>query len=148
MRITDPIKGFALLEALVGLLIVASATAGAMHLHMAMAHHSEVVHQRVQAITMAQQTMELLRTRAATSMPPDHTDQTSPSTAYNVYTKIQPTNAPTLHQVHISVAWQDRQGKDHQVILESFITPPQALYSALLTMSLSPPTSNLQAPAP
>jgi Tfp pilus assembly protein PilV len=148
MRHNHPTKGFAILEALVGLLIVSTALAGAMHLYTVMAYHSEATRQRTQATTMAQQAMEILRTSTSTTAPPDHTDHTNPSTNFSVHTHIQPTSIPSLHQAHITIAWQDRNAKDHQLILNSLINAPQAIYSALLTTALDPHSPGSQLPEP
>jgi Tfp pilus assembly protein PilV len=146
-------RGFALLEALIALLVAALALAAVVRLQGAITKGSGDAVARSEALTLAQERMEQLRTQAATW--PGFTnlasadcadvaaDRSSNTTFQRCVTVANTTGGVDARDVTVRVQWNDTDGVQQAVVLSSTIGWDDPLGQAL---AARPPTGTMIAP--
>jgi type IV pilus modification protein PilV len=141
--------GFALVEALVALLILSVGILALAQLQTRMAQHSVLARQQVQAMVWAQERVEPWR--AATDQQFDaiasgHDSATSePGEPTRFERRWQVAAVGDAKTVQVQVQWVGRDGRDHSVQLRSLLLPGDGLRAALLMSPLSPAQTQLGA---
>lgn len=144
-----PQTGFALVEALVALLILSVGILALAQLQTRMAQHSALARQQVQAMALAQERVE--QWRAATDQQFDaiasgHDSAASqPGEPTGFERQWQVAVVGEAKTVQVQVQWAGRDGRDQSVHLRSLLLPGDGLRAALLMSPLSPAQTQLGA---
>lgn len=146
-------QGFALVEALVALLILSVGILALAQLQARITQHSALARQQVQATAWAQERVERWRAGAElqASAPEQRFEaivngQDSPAGDAATYERRwQVSSLAAAKAVAVQVQWSDREGRDQSVLLRSLIAPNDALRTALLMSPLSPAQTQLGA---
>lgn len=146
-------RGFALLEALIALLVAALALAAVVRLQGAITKGSGDAVARSEALTLAQERMEQLRTQASTwegflnlassACADIAADRSSNSTFQRCVTVANTTGGVDARDVTVRVQWNDADGVQQAVVLSSTIGWDDPLGQAL---SARPPGGTMIAP--
>jgi type IV pilus modification protein PilV len=145
--------GFALVEALVALLILSLGILALAQLQSRMAQHSALARQQVQAMAFAQERVE--QWRAATDQQfeaiapgQDHAASgPGEGTSFERRWQVAATGAGAgaTKTMQVQVQWAGRDGQDQEVQLRSLMLPNDGLRAALLMSPLSPAQTQLGA---
>lgn len=153
-RTTDQVqRGFALVEALVALLILTVGILALAHMQAHLSRHSAHAREQAQAITLAQELVERWRAGAERRTPTagsgfatiasgqDRVD--GGAAAYARRWEVD--DVAGAKAVVVQLQWPDRAGRDQLVQLRTLIAPGDALRSSLLMSPLSPAQAQLGA---
>ena len=130
----------ALLEALIGFLLLSLLSLGALYLHTRFRQDADAARQRTEAIHLAQRSVEGLRTYAPsasaalpeTALPPSAASFAS--TTYTLRQKLSDDPRLPLRSASVSVDWTDRTGHSSRLTLHALINRLLPLYSAVLSL--------------
>lgn len=141
-------RGTTLLEALVAFLVLSLGMLTVVRFQTQLRLNSDVARQRSEAVRIAQQEMENLRSfsvMAATAGARSFTDITSGATTlddiaeqagsntrYTVTRSVADDKLPHAKSASLSVAWDDRSGSAQKVVLETVIAAIDPAYSGAL----------------
>jgi Tfp pilus assembly protein PilV len=134
-------RGITLVEALIGFLLLSLGLLGALRLQSWLRLNGDIARQRTEAVRMAQQDMEQVRTFANAAAFQGITNQrngaSNSPTAFTL-TRTVATDSALKHN-HVTVSWPDRSGTTQTVELHSSIVGLAPVYSAALAL---PPQDN------
>jgi prepilin-type N-terminal cleavage/methylation domain-containing protein len=155
-------RGFTLIEAMIALVIIAFGLLALAGMQIMLSRGADVAKQRTEAMRLAQERMEVMRSYTAIAADPsvalawqDLSSQTSdPSTliasAYSntLFTRswfVGGTPDDAMRPVSVTVAWVDRAGEQQSVTLTSVISNTDPLRVGALGIAV-PPNSQLRHP--
>lgn len=130
-------RGFTLVEALIGLALLAFALLAIGSLQSQLSLHAELARQRSEATRLARQQLELLRHRDATHADLVAGEDAPPplgNTAYLRRWRLAGEAGDTARLAEVNVAWADRRGTPQRIALTSVLatTDPSALGALVL----------------
>jgi len=138
-------SGVALLEALIGFLLLSLLLLGGLHLHTRLRQGADAARQRTEAIHLAQRTVEGLRTYApsASAALPETVPATSEasfaSTTYTLRPDLSDDPHLPLRWASVSVDWTDRTGLPGRLALHALVNQLLPLYSTVLSLRPAQP---------
>jgi len=157
-------RGFSVIEALVALAVVAFGLIGVAGLHALMSRNADVAKQRSEAVRLAQQQIESMRsytTIAAAGGQPswdglaNGADNTTTNATFARAWTIAGSASDPMRRVSVNVTWTDRAGDTQQLTLNSVISKTDPADSGLLGFPLPqnttlkrPKNRNLNIPVP
>lgn len=161
-RIRQTARGFTLLEALVALVVMGFGMLALTSLQISLSRNADVAKQRTEALRLAQDRMEALRSFTGISTGTVNWDGLSSSSdsisSYNVgsstvgtnttYTRtwtLGGTSADRLRAATVQVSWTDRAGSAQSVSISSVIAQHDPAQAAYLTFPL-PQNTHLKRP--
>ena len=128
-------RGTSLLEALIAFLVL---TLGMVSIARVQGHlrlDADVARQRTEAVRLAQQDMETLRSERTFSAIASASRSVNPGTAYAIERRIEATGMPHAKAASITVRWVDRSGVAQQVALHSVIAGTDPRLSGALALA-------------
>lgn len=157
-------RGFSIIEALVALAVVAFGLTGVAGLQALMNRNADVAKQRSEAVRLAQQQIESMRSyttiAAAASQPSwnglaNGADNTTTNATFTRTWAIAGSASDPMRRVSVNVSWTDRAGDAQQLTLNSVISKTDPADSGLLGFPLPqnttlkrPKNRNLNIPVP
>lgn len=138
-------RGFTLVEALIGFLILSLGLMGALRMQSWLRLNGDIARQRTEAVRLAQQDMELVRTFSDARSFRDianHREVSSNTPTVFTLTRTVSSSAMLKHD-HVGVSWQDRSGSIQTIQLRSSLVGLSPVYSAALAL---PPQDKTLAP--
>lgn len=141
--------GTTLLEMLVACLLLALGVVGTLRLHGDLRRHAELSRQRHEAVRLAQQDLERLRAFATLASAPGLTSWTDVADAseavdpepwrasamrFTLTRSVREADVANARQVRVEVAWTDRFGSSHAIVLDSLIAGHAPSGSAALAL--------------
>lgn len=151
-------RGTTLLEGLVALLVLSLGMFSVGRVQTQLRLNADMARQRSEAVRLAQEDMERLRafsvlaTTAGARAYADIVNATTTvdastgyasNTRYQVARSITTANTPNAKDASVTVAWADRAGGEHQIVLNSVISGSNPAYSGAL--SVAPATAPMRA---
>lgn len=117
-------RGFTLIEALIAMLVVGFGMLAVVAMHLALARDADTSRQRGDAVRLAREKLEDLRTRGGAPADTDATDTHDLATArFERRWRLAADGASSGAWAEVGVAWTDRAGHRHHVSLRSVIDP-------------------------
>lgn len=168
----SPERGFSLIEAMIGLLIMSFGILALAGMQITLSRNADVSKQRVEAMRLAQQRMETMRSfthiAAVTATPVDPDRNGTPKLAWNDLASANDVNNPltsvnfsntsftrswavggamadSMRPVSVTVGWTDRAGEAQSITLNSVISQSDPSNVASLGFPL-PNNTNLKLP--
>ena len=123
--------GISLIEALIAMVIMAGGLAGLLSMQTSLARSVDVSKQRGEAVRLAQQQIESMRSFTKMVATPGHlawadlaagTDTVLTNTSFTRSWAIGGSVDDSLRDVSVTLAWQDRTGTNHSTMLQSVIS--------------------------
>lgn len=128
-------RGLGLVEALIAFLVLSLGMLAVVRLQPALRQHAEIARQRAEAVRLAQEDIEHLRSAAAPAagiVPAAFDiDEAAASTRYHLQREVDATAWPNLRTVTVSVRWPARDGELQQVRLATLIGTADPAIAAL-----------------
>lgn len=155
-------RGFTLIEAMIALVIIAFGLLALAGMQIMLSRNADVAKQRTEAMRLAQEQMEVMRSYTAIVSDPavplawqdlgtvaSHPTTLIPSTYSNTLFSrswlVGGTPADAMRPVSVTVAWVDRAGEPQSVTLTSVISNTDPVRVGALGIAM-PPNSNLRQP--
>lgn len=123
--------GISLFEALIAMVIMSGGLLGLLAMQTSLSHSADVAKQRSEAVRLAQQQIETMRSFTAIVGTPGQlawtdldagTDAVTTNTAFTRSWSIGGAVGDPLREVAVTLAWQDRTGDNHSMTLQSVIS--------------------------
>ena len=142
MRLLRLQRGASLLEALIAFAVLSLGLSGMARLQTHLRLDAEIARQRSEAVRLAQQDIETLRSfsalgaadhqRAYADIAPAQQPVSLATTRYELTRRVA--DAAGYKATGVTLAWADRRGQPHSVVLESMIAGSDPLLAASLTV--------------
>ncbi|MFL6660904.1 MAG: hypothetical protein ACJ8G7_01925 [Rhizobacter sp.] len=150
-------RGAALVESMIAFVLLALGALAVMQLQGHLRVASELMNQRAEAVRLAQQDLERLRSFTVIAASPTAASYAEIETAaemsagsvggateYRLSRQVQAAAQTRAKAVTVMVRWHDRLGAEQQVVLDSIIAGIDPSYSAALALA---PTGAAELPA-
>ena len=124
-------SGVSLLEALVAMVLMAGGLVGLLAMQMTLARSADIAKQKGEAVRLAQQQIESMRSFTTLVATPGHlawtdlgagNDAVSSNTTFTRTWTLSGSADDALREVSVSLAWQDRAGTEQRLTLQSVIS--------------------------
>lgn len=125
-------RGFSLVEALIGLLVLTLGLLAVLRGQPLLRQHAEIARQRSEAVRLAQEDIEQQRAALGTPVGGERlVDDALGSTRYRIVRAVDAASWPDACVVTVTVHWSDRAGAPQQLHLATIVaTPDPALAGA------------------
>lgn len=146
-------RGTTLLEGLVAFLVLSLGMLSVLRVQTQMRTNTDVARQRSEAVRIAQEDIEKLRafsviavragasayaSVASVTRAVDSGSGQPSNTSYALIREITAADAPASKNASVSVAWDDKSGSRHQVVLSTLISGQDPAYSGALKVTSQP----------
>ena len=128
-------RGTSLLEALVAFLVLSLGMVAIARVQGHLRLDADVARQRTEAVRLAQQDMETLRSERTFSTIASASRSVNPGTTYAIERRIEATAMPHAKAASITVRWADRSGVAQHVALHSIIAGTDPSLSGALALA-------------
>ena len=128
-------RGTSLLEALIAFLVLSLGMVSIARVQGHLRLDADVARQRTEAVRLAQQDMETLRSELTFSAIASASRSANTGTAYAIERRITATGMPHAKAASITVRWVDRSGVAQQVALHSVIAGTDPRLSGALALA-------------
>ena len=128
-------RGTSLLEALIAFLVLSLGMVSIARVQGHLRLDADVARQRTEAVRLAQQDMETLRSERTFSAIANASRSANTGTAYAIERRIEATGMPHAKAASITVRWVDRSGVAQQVALHSVIAGTDPRLSGALALA-------------
>jgi Tfp pilus assembly protein PilV len=128
-------RGTSLLEALVAFLVLSLGMVSIARVQSHLRLDADVARQRTEAVRLAQQDMETLRSERTFSAIASASRSVNAGTAYAIERRIEATGMPQAKAASITVRWTDRSGVPQQIALHSVIAATDPRLSGALALA-------------
>ena len=128
-------RGTSLLEALIAFLVLSLGMVAIARVQGHLRLDADVARQRTEAVRLAQQDMETLRSEPVFSTIASASRSVNAGTAYAIERRVAATGMPHAKAASITVRWADRSGAAQQVALHSVIAGTDPRLSGALALA-------------
>lgn len=128
-------RGTSLLEALIAFLVLSLGMVAIARVQGHLRLNADVARQRTEAVRLAQQDMETLRSERTFSAIASASRSANAGTAYAIERRIEATGVPRAKAASITVRWVDRSGVAQQIALHSVIAGTDPRLSGALALA-------------